>query len=70
MDKYSIYPVKFPPIISVIPVMDEINLKKIQTSSGFIPIDKTRISNANNELRLKRRNPLNNRTTLDSLLVN
>ena len=70
LDKYSIYPVKFPPIISVIPVMDEINLKKIQTSSGFIPIDKTRISNANNELRLKRRNPLNNRTTLDSLLVN
>ena len=68
IEKESGYIIKFPPAISVIPVMEEINLKKIQTQTNFIPVDKKRIMKANQELRLKRSKPINNKNTLDSCI--
>jgi len=63
------YSIKFPPCAAVIPVMEEINLKKLQMNKPFIPIDKTRINKANNELRLKRNNPIHNaQNTLDKCM--
>ena len=67
-DSESIYLIKFPPIISVIPVIEEVNLKKIQTNHNFIPVDKNRIMKANQELRLKRSKPINNKNTLDNCM--
>ena len=34
----------------------------------YIPIDKERIKKANNDLRLKRKNPINNRNTLENCM--
>jgi hypothetical protein len=59
VEKKSAYIIKFPPMISVIPVMEEINLKRLQS------ID---TSNKPVDLRLKRLHPLRNRATLDSML--
>ena len=67
-EKESGYVIKFPPSVSVIPVMEEINLKKIQNQNNFIPVDKNRIMKANQELRLKRSKPINNKNTLDSCI--
>lgn len=64
----SVYIMKFPPVISVIPVIEEINLKKIQSDNTFIPVDKSRIIKANNDLRLKRSKPISNKNTLDSYM--
>ena len=62
------YTVEFPPCNNVIPVLEEI-YKKNNLTSSFIPVDKNRISKANNELRLKRSTPINNnRNTLDSCM--
>jgi hypothetical protein len=62
------YTVEFPPCNNVIPVLEEI-YKKNNLTSSFIPVDKNRISRANNELRLKRSTPINNnRNTLDSCM--
>lgn len=62
------YLIKFPPITSIIPVMEEVNLKKIQLKNNFIPVDKERILKANQELRLKRSKPVNNKNTLDDCI--
>ena len=64
----NIYLVKFPPVSSIIPVMEEVNLKKIQLKNNFIPVDKDRILKANQELRLKRSKPVNNKNTLDNCI--
>ena len=62
------YTVEFPPCNNVIPVLEEI-YKKNNLISSFIPVDKNRISKANNELKLKRSTPINNnRNTLDSCM--
>lgn len=62
------YTVEFPPCNNVIPVLEEI-YKKNNLTSSFIPVDKNRISKANNELKLKRSTPINNnRNTLDSCM--
>ena len=62
------YTVEFPPCNNVIPVLEEI-YKKNNLTSSFIPVDKNRISRANNELKLKRSTPINNnRNTLDSCM--
>ena len=62
------YAIKFPPAISIIPIMEEVNLKKIQYQNNYIPVDKSRILKANNQLRLKRSKPLNNKNTLDNCI--
>jgi hypothetical protein len=62
------YTVEFPPCNNVIPILEEI-YKKNNLISSFIPVDKNRISKANNELKLKRSTPINNnRNTLDSCM--
>jgi len=68
IEKESLYAIKFPPTISIIPVMEEINMKKLQIQSKYIPVDKSRIMKANQELRLKRSKPINNKNTLDSCM--
>ena len=62
------YAIKFPPAISIIPIMEEVNLKKIQYQNNYIPVDKSRILKANNQLRLKRSKPLSNKNTLDNCI--
>ena len=54
--------------LPVIPVIEEVNMKKIQINNNFIPVDKTRILKANQELRLKRNEPLTNKNTLDNCM--
>ena len=64
---------KFPPLVSIIPVLDEINKNKINIKNSmnnkFIPVDKNRIKKANTELKLKRSKPSNiNKNTLDQCM--
>lgn len=63
---------KFPPCISIIPIIEEVNKNEIQIGDKqqkFIPIDKNRIKKANMEYKLKRSKPINNiRNTLDSCM--
>ena len=69
-DEYSLnYKVIFPPMISVIPSMEEIKKDVLKTNKClYIPIDKERIKKVNNDLRLKRRNPISNRNTLENCM--
>jgi hypothetical protein len=64
------YNVVFPPMVSIIPAIEESN--KVDNSkrneSYYIPIDKERIKKVNNDLRLKRRNPINNKNTLENCM--
>ena len=64
------YNVVFPPMVSIIPALEETN--KVDNSkrneSYYIPIDKERIKKVNNDLRLKRRNPINNKNTLENCM--
>jgi hypothetical protein len=65
------YIIKFPPCTSVIPVMEEVNMKKIHANNNksYIPVDKSRINQASNELRLKRNKPIHNaQNTLDKCM--
>ena len=68
----KIYELKFPPSISIIPVIEEIYNKKLeikQKKKNFIPIDKTRIKQANQEFKLKRTKPINNnKNTLNNCM--
>lgn len=63
------YKVVFPPMISVIPTCEEIKKDVLKTNkSMFIPIDKDRIIKVNNDLRLKRKNPISNKNTLENCM--
>jgi hypothetical protein len=62
------YGVEFPPCNTIIPMLEEI-YKKTNLNNTFIPVDKTRIQAANNELKLKRSKPVvNHKNTLDFCL--
>ena len=69
-DEYSLnYKVIFPPMISVIPSMEEIKKDVLKTNKSlYIPIDKERIMRVNNDLRLKRKNPITNKNTLENCM--
>ena len=69
-DDYSLnYKVVFPPMISVIPSMEEIKKDVLKSNkSMYIPIDKERIIRVNNDLRLKRKNPISNKNTLENCM--
>ena len=73
-NKDNIYLLKFPPSVSIIPVIEEIdenkyNIKNMNKSNNFIPLDANRIKKANKELKLKRSKPLtNSKNTLDSCM--
>jgi hypothetical protein len=64
------YNIVFPPMVSIIPAIEANN--KVDNSkrneSYYIPIDKERIKRVNNDLRLKRRNPVNNKNTLENCM--
>ena len=67
----KIFTMKFPPTISIIPVMEEISNEKIEIKqkNNYIPIDKSRIVKANKEFKLKRTKPINtNKNTLDNCM--
>jgi hypothetical protein len=68
----KIYELKFPPTISIIPVIEEMTDKKLeikQKKKNFIPVDKTRIKKANQEFKLKRTKPINNnKNTLNNCM--
>jgi len=72
LNNTSLYNIKFPPTISVIPVMEESNINS-SINNNFIPIDTKRISKAlethTNELRLKRNKPINKKNTLDNCMI-
>ena len=62
------YSLEFPPCNTIIPMLEEI-YKKTQLTNTFIPVDKTRINIANNELKLKRSKPIiDHKNTLDFCL--
>ena len=62
------YSIEFPPCNTIIPILEEI-YKKTNLNNTFIPVDKTRIQVANNELKLKRSKPVVNvKNTLDFCL--
>tara|TARA_B100000123_G_C25731674_1_gene429564 strand:+ start:184 stop:1407 length:1224 start_codon:yes stop_codon:yes gene_type:complete len=63
------YKVIYPPMISIIPSVDESNKNEnMKKDTYYIPIDKERIRRVNNDLRLKRKNPINNRNTLENCM--
>lgn len=62
--------VVYPPMVSIIPAL-EVNSKvdnSKRNESYYIPIDKERIKKVNNDLRLRRRNPINNKNTLENCM--
>ena len=69
-EDYSLnYKVVFPPMVSIIPSMEEIKKDVLKNNkSTYIPIDKERILRVNNDLRLKRKNPITNRNTLENCM--
>jgi thiol-disulfide isomerase/thioredoxin len=68
MDNEKSYSIEFPPCNTIIPMLEEI-YKKTNLNNTFIPVDKTRIQVANNELKLKRSKPVvNHKNTLDFCL--
>lgn len=63
------YKIVLPPMVSIIPSLEEIKrdtLKK--TDTYYVPIDKERINRVNNDLRLKRSKPIQNRNTLENCM--
>ena len=68
----NMYELKFPPTISIIPVIEEININKLKiydNKNDFIPVDKTRMMKANTEFKLKRTKPISNfKNTLDNCM--
>ena len=62
------YKVTLPPMISIIPTMEETNYN-ISNKKKFVPIDKDRIYKANEDLRLRRSKPLPDaKNTLESCM--
>lgn len=61
------YSLEFPPCNNIAPIMKEV-YKKNNITGSFIPVDSTRIKKANNELKLKRNKPINNKNTLDNCM--
>ena len=67
-DTEKTYSIEFPPCNTIIPMLEEI-YKKTNLNNTFIPVDKNRIQDANNELTLKRHKPVvNHKNTLDFCL--
>lgn len=68
MDNEKSYSIEFPPCNTIIPMLEEI-YKKTNLNNTFIPVDKSRLQIANNELKLKRSKPVvNHKNTLDFCL--
>ena len=63
------YKIILPPMVSIIPSLEEIKKDTLRKKdSYYIPVDKERIKKANNDLRLKRSKPMSNRNTLENCM--
>ena len=63
------FKVVLPPMVSIIPSLEEVNRDSLKKKdSFFIPLDKERIKKVNNDLRLKRRKPMTNKNTLENCM--
>lgn len=63
------YKVIFPPMIPIIPSIEENNKDILKKKGSFyVPIDKERIKQVNNDLRLKRKKPITNKNTLENCM--
>lgn len=63
------YKVIFPPMVPIIPSIEENNKDILKKKSSFyVPIDKERIKQVNNDLRLKRKKPISNKNTLENCM--
>lgn len=68
-NKTKDYKIVYPPVISMIPVMEEINID-INRKKKYVPIDKETIDKASNDFKLKRTKPLPNyKNTLESCML-
>ena len=63
------YNIIYPPMISLIPVMEEINID-LNHKKSFVPVDKEHMKKVDNEFKLKRTKPLPNyKNTLESCML-
>ena len=63
------YKIVLPPMVSIIPCLEEIKKDSLKKSDTYyVPIDKERIKKVNNDLRLKRSKPIQNRNTLENCM--
>ena len=64
------FKVVLPPMVSIIPSLEEVNRDSLKKKDSFyIPLDKERIKKVNNDLRLKRRKPMTNKNTLENCMM-
>lgn len=64
------FKVVLPPMVSIIPSLEEVNKDSLKKKDSFyIPLDKERIKKVNNDLRLKRRKPMTNKNTLENCMM-
>ena len=63
------YKIVLPPMVSIIPSLEEIKKDTLRKKdSYYVPIDKERIKKVHNDLRLKRNKPMSNRNTLENCM--
>ena len=63
------YNIIYPPMISLIPVMEEINID-LNHKKSFVPLDKEHMKKVDNDFKLKRTKPLPNyKNTLESCML-
>lgn len=63
------YKLIFPPMIPIIPSIEENNKDVLKKKESFyVPIDKDRIKQVNNDLRLRRKKPISNKNTLENCM--
>lgn len=67
LNSNSIFPIKFPPMVSVIPVMEEVNLQRTQPVGNFTKDDNDMVK-MEGALKIQRFNPLSGKQTLNSML--
>lgn len=63
------YKIVLPPMVSIIPSLEEIKKDTLRKKdSYYVPLDKERIKKVHNDLRLKRNKPISNRNTLENCM--
>ena len=69
VDYLKNYKIVLPPMVSIIPSLEEIKKDSLKKSDTYYaPLDKERIRRVNNDLRLKRSKPIQNRNTLENCM--
>ena len=62
------YVLKLPPMISFVPEISTVNTNRDRNKKKFIPLDVSKVNKARENLRLKRKQPMKNRNTLESCM--